>query len=574
MAYAMGKLSIQRPARSGLVESINLYGEECTTILFWSWGAGNTGARTSGYQYGYNMALGSWTKTESLGNGKYATAAVRQGYYQGDLLKTANAGLTFNQIVWDTQAPSSPFGQCGIRNISGGFDQFTYTETNTFSASRWSAIGSGADVFYLAMTGESYTTFDAVPGSTGTQYYNIGFEPTCLFLFGVLHIEDAFAPGFYWYGHAVGWTDFTKKYSHSCTNQLEDNLTTQYNSVNARSHRRDDYCIGIPGRLGGLVAYASPVSTDSNGFTLNWHGVDAGAKCAIVALSKEVAMGHVSTPTSPTTTQTISLPWKAGPVLFASQGSLGSGSSSDALLAFGGEFNIKNQTNPKGCVQAEMEDLGGSVGTLQGGTVFKDDTTLEIRSVVDSNQNMDFTIDAFNGDGIDLDYGNTGSQSNQLTYLAFKQELPPWRGWTDRGRLRVLQRLHDGTALPGSYKVHLCTEVDEPGAETVLLSELTQIANGNGYSTNGIDVAISTSNASVADGGVANKATLTVSVVVTATGNVPASGNPIAYVVLTDDNATVANREVLYFWGLDRTQTMRINDELALNLKTDIREGA
>jgi hypothetical protein len=47
-------------------------------------------------------------------------------------------------------------------------------------------------------------------------------------------------------------------------------------------------------------------------------------------------------------------------------------------------------------------------------------------------------------------------------------------------------------------------------------------------------------------------------------GPIPASGNGARYAVLTDDNGTVANREVWGYWDLNTTHTISDTQTLSL----------
>jgi hypothetical protein len=56
-------------------------------------------------------------------------------------------------------------------------------------------------------------------------------------------------------------------------------------------------------------------------------------------------------------------------------------------------------------------------------------------------------------------------------------------------------------------------------------------------------------------------------------GNIPASGDGARYAVLTDDNGTVASREVFQWWDLSSDRTVSDSQVLTLqDLQIDIRD--
>lgn len=109
---------------------------------------------------------------------------------------------------------------------------------------------------------------------------------------------------------------------------------------------------------------------------------------------------------------------------------------------------------------------------------------------------------------------------------------------------------------PTNFYLALITSANVPNEDTVNFSELTQIATGAGYVSGGISVSrnnvdfptLTTDNAN-------DKAVLTMKdQSFTATANpgdqIPLTGAGASYAVLTDDNATVANRKVLAWFDL------------------------
>lgn len=97
-----------------------------------------------------------------------------------------------------------------------------------------------------------------------------------------------------------------------------------------------------------------------------------------------------------------------------------------------------------------------------------------------------------------------------------------------------------------------------PGPDTNTLGDLSEIAAGNGYTTGGFQLSRNITDfdgLTEDDSNDLGKLQIK-DVAWTGTGgNIPASGDGARYAVITDDNATVANREVLGYWDLvaDRT---------------------
>lgn len=87
-----------------------------------------------------------------------------------------------------------------------------------------------------------------------------------------------------------------------------------------------------------------------------------------------------------------------------------------------------------------------------------------------------------------------------------------------------------------------------PGVDTNTLSELSEIAAGNGYTSGGVALSRDSSGfPTLTEDDTNNRADLVAAngVYTASGGPIPASGAGAAYEVITDDNVTVGNREVL-----------------------------
>ena len=142
-------------------------------------------------------------------------------------------------------------------------------------------------------------------------------------------------------------------------------------------------------------------------------------------------------------------------------------------------------------------------------------------------------------------------------------------GWTNRGKYMGLKRLHDGTALPLNYYVALVTSAVAPTADTNIVSELTEIAAGNGYVSGGIKLSKNTIDFDTAvENDTSDLGSLKIKDLSWNAGGgpIPSSGNGARYAILTDDKVTVGSREIYYYWDLvsDRsitdTQTLTLQD--------------
>ena len=150
-------------------------------------------------------------------------------------------------------------------------------------------------------------------------------------------------------------------------------------------------------------------------------------------------------------------------------------------------------------------------------------------------------------------------------------------GMTNRGKKKILDYYfrRQGT-LPTNFYVPLITSAVAPSPDLNTLSELTQIASGNGYTTNGISLTPNTTDFDVmTEDDTNDKAILQVKDLVwTASGgNLPGSGNGARYAVLTDDNGTPGSRDVIAYWDLVSDRTISDTQTLTLqNCEIDLTE--
>ncbi len=140
-------------------------------------------------------------------------------------------------------------------------------------------------------------------------------------------------------------------------------------------------------------------------------------------------------------------------------------------------------------------------------------------------------------------------------------------GWTNRGLKLLLDNYFRNTTEPTNFYVALVTSAAAPTADTNTLSQLTEIAAGNGYTSGGFQL---TRNNTDFDSSTENdtddRAEIQIKDVAWTgdSGNIPASGNGARYAVLTTDEATVADRQIIAWWDLSSDRT--VSDDQSLTL--------
>ncbi len=146
-------------------------------------------------------------------------------------------------------------------------------------------------------------------------------------------------------------------------------------------------------------------------------------------------------------------------------------------------------------------------------------------------------------------------------------------GWTNRGKYACLE-LWARTVSPGTA-FYMALVKSTPDQDDNLMSDLTQIALGQGYTDGGL---ILNRNATdfdvITEDDTGDRALVQVKDIVwTASGgDLPSDSVGATFAVITDDNASVAAREVYHYGSLggarviSDTQTLTIQDfEIRLN---------
>lgn len=140
-------------------------------------------------------------------------------------------------------------------------------------------------------------------------------------------------------------------------------------------------------------------------------------------------------------------------------------------------------------------------------------------------------------------------------------------GFTNKGKFQLLEWVFRSASVPTKFYIALVTSAVAPDPDINTLGQLTQITVGNGYLDGGYELTpgdtdfdYSNEDDALDLGEVQVK-----DVVWTATGGpIPLSGDGARYAVLTDDNATIANREVLAYWDLVSDREVSVGQTLTL----------
>lgn len=130
---------------------------------------------------------------------------------------------------------------------------------------------------------------------------------------------------------------------------------------------------------------------------------------------------------------------------------------------------------------------------------------------------------------------------------------------TNRGKRRIAETWFRAAAAPAQFNLMLCTAAQTPTVRTNLVSELTEIAAGNGYTSGGIAIARNSTLFDVlTQDDVGDKVIVQLAdIIITAAGGpIPAAGLGARWAILTDNNGTVGSREVFDFWDLQNALTV------------------
>jgi len=143
-------------------------------------------------------------------------------------------------------------------------------------------------------------------------------------------------------------------------------------------------------------------------------------------------------------------------------------------------------------------------------------------------------------------------------------------GWTNRGKRNALGVLFNGETLPTNFYMALATSATAPTQDTNTFGQLTEIAAGNGYTTGGYSLTKNTTDFpglnedDTGDLGEIDVGPAAGIVWTASGGSIPDSGDGARYAVLIDDDGTVANREVWFYWDLTSDRSVSSGQTLTL----------
>ncbi len=145
-------------------------------------------------------------------------------------------------------------------------------------------------------------------------------------------------------------------------------------------------------------------------------------------------------------------------------------------------------------------------------------------------------------------------------------------GTTDKGKYLFLKYAFDGESVPATYRLILCEDDTSPTKAINTLSELTELADGNGYDSGGKALTSSEATVTEVDGTVGAKVVWS-DQTWTATGTFPSSGSGARWAVITD--GTAGSSSVLAYFSLGENRTLANEQTLTLQgLEVDLNEPA
>lgn len=141
-------------------------------------------------------------------------------------------------------------------------------------------------------------------------------------------------------------------------------------------------------------------------------------------------------------------------------------------------------------------------------------------------------------------------------------------GFTNKGLYRILEAIFNGGTLPTTFNLALVTSATPPDADINTLSQLTEIAAGNGYTSGGLSYSKNATDfPTLTEDDGNNRAQVNVkdAVWTASGGSLPASGGGARWAVLTDANGTIGSREIWAYFDLASDRSVSIGQTLTLD---------
>jgi len=142
-------------------------------------------------------------------------------------------------------------------------------------------------------------------------------------------------------------------------------------------------------------------------------------------------------------------------------------------------------------------------------------------------------------------------------------------GCSNRFKKKLLEWFfRERGSMPNHFYAALATSATAPNTDTKLFSELTEIAEGNGYDSGGmqLDPSPTDFNHILEDdendlGEIGIKDLIWTA---SPSGPIPASGDGARYIVLLDDNPTISARQILGWGDLSEDRSVAANNDLVI----------
>jgi len=142
--------------------------------------------------------------------------------------------------------------------------------------------------------------------------------------------------------------------------------------------------------------------------------------------------------------------------------------------------------------------------------------------------------------------------------------------WTNRGKYLLLKWAFCAETMPDTFYVALITSAVVPTEDTNTFDELTEIADGNGYTEGGYELDPEASAGAfdiLTEDDENDRAIIHIKDIIwyaSSGATIPASGDGARYAVLTDDEVVVGDRNVLVVWDLISEKTVAAGQSLKL----------
>ena len=140
-------------------------------------------------------------------------------------------------------------------------------------------------------------------------------------------------------------------------------------------------------------------------------------------------------------------------------------------------------------------------------------------------------------------------------------------GFTNRGKYLVLGYWVRNQTVPTNYYVLLATDAATPTVDTNLVSDLTEVSTGQGYTAGGYQLTPGSTDFDTWTEDDTNDRALIQckDIVWTASGGTLPASDSARWAVLTDDDATPADRQIYVYWDL--VSNRQVSDTQALTLQ-------